>query len=124
MVTLNQQCTSQTIVSSLFVLTKQQETALKIKELGGAAVKCHVPGELNQLKGMTTGVPVSLSDEVLKTQIINKMVMEVKRLQANRNGRKEISTTVVITFKCKKLLERIKIGYMSYMVRPYVRPVM
>ncbi len=84
---------------------KQQENALKIKELGGAAVKCHVPGEFDHLKGVILGVPVSLSEEVLKTQIKNEIVTEVRRLQSSKNGRKEDSTTVVLTFNCKNLPE-------------------
>lgn len=89
---------------------KQQEIALTIKELGGKAVKCYVPGELDNLKGVIMGVPISLSDEVLKAQIANEMVTEVKRLLSSRNGNKERSTTVVLTFNCKNLPERVKIG--------------
>lgn len=50
------------------------------------------------------------------------MVTEVQRLFTNRNGGREASTTVAVTFKCKRLPERIKIGYISYTVRPFVRP--
>lgn len=99
---------------------KQQEIALMIKELGGTAVKCHVPGELDNLKGVIMGVPVSSSDEVLKAQITNETVTEVKRLPFSRNGK----STVVLTFNCKNLPERIKIGYVCYTVRPYVRPAL
>ncbi len=43
-------------------------------------MSCTVPGELDNLKGVILGgVPVSLSEEVLKTQIKNEMVTEVKR---------------------------------------------
>lgn len=91
---------------------KQQEIALMTKELGGGKpVKCYVPGELDNLKGVITGVPVAISNEVLKAQITNDMVTEVNRLLSSRNGKKESSTTVVLTFNGKNLPERIKIGY-------------
>lgn len=75
-------------MSSFFVLTKSNEIALTIKELGGKAVRCYVPGELDHLKGVIMGVPVSLSNEVLKAQITNEMVTDVKRLLSSRNGKK------------------------------------
>ncbi len=52
---------------------------------------------------------MSLSEEVIKTQIKNEMVTEVRRLQSSKNGRKEDSTTVVLTFNCKNLPEHIKL---------------
>lgn len=52
----------------------------KMKELGGLGVQCHVPGEVSGIKGVIFGVPISLSDETLRNQLMSEKVIEVKRL--------------------------------------------
>ncbi len=89
---------------------KQQEIAIKIKELGGIGVICHVPGVENGIKGVIYGVPLPLTDEVLRNQITGIKVTEVKRLTSNRYGKREMSTTVVIGMNEKILPVNVKIA--------------
>lgn len=103
---------------------KQQEMMTKMKEFGGAGVKCHVPGEVNSIKGVITGVPMSLSDEILKKQVMSEKIIDVKRLTSNRNGKREPSTTVMITVNGKLLPENVKMGYVCYPVRPFIKPAL
>ncbi len=96
----------------------------KMKEFGGVGVKCHVPGEVNSIKGVITGVPMSLSDEILKKQVMSEKIIDVKRLTSNRNGKREPSTTVMITVNGKLLPENVKMGYVCYPVRPFIKPAL
>lgn len=105
------------------LIKKQQKMVIKMKELGGIGVKCHVPGEMNVVKGVITGVPVSLTDEMLKKQIMGE-VTEVKRLTSNRNGKREVSTTVMVVVNGKILPDDVKIGYVCYSVRPFLKPAL
>lgn len=95
-----------------------------MKELGGQGVKCHMPGEVNGIKGVITGVPVSLTDEILRNQLMSEKVIDVKRLTSNRNEKRELSTTVMITVNGKLLPENVKMGYVCYPVRPFIKPAL
>lgn len=45
-------------------------------------------------------------------------------MTSNRNGKREMSTTVVIDMNEKILPVNVKIGFLSYPVRPYIKPVL
>lgn len=85
---------------------------------------CHVPGVENGIKGVIYGVPLSLNDEVLRNQITCIKVTEVKRLASNRNGKREMCTTVVMGMNEKILPVNVKIGFMSNAVRTYIKPAL
>jgi len=103
---------------------KQQDMLVKMKEFGGVGVKCHVPGEVTDIKGVITGVPMCLTDEILRNQLMSEKVIDVKRLTSNKNGKRELSTTVMITVSGKLLPENVKMGYVCYPVRPFIKPAM
>lgn len=67
---------------------------------------------------------MTLTDEILRKQITGIKVTEVKWLTSNRNGKREMSTTVVIDMNEKILPVNVKIGFLSYPVRPYIKPVL
>lgn len=98
---------------------KQQEMILKMSNLGGGNIKVHVPGTTAKLRGVITNVPLEMSVEDVKSEIKNGNVLEVKRLQNNKNGVKSDSLSVMIIFE-KSLPCEVQIGWINYKVREYI----
>ncbi|KAI2645876.1 Nucleic-acid-binding protein from transposon X-element [Labeo rohita] len=100
----------------------QRDKALKIQSVCKKEV-----GEVRKFgewgtKGVISGIPLGEKLVELRKVIKGGTVVSVKRLQANRNGEKLDSTSVLLGFKEQVLPERVMIGYMSFYVREYVPP--
>ena len=109
---------------SLLIICKdagQQAKALGIKKLNGKDVKCNITGE-RRVRGVITGIPVSISEEEIKDNMKRAKVSKVQRMKTNRDGIKSDSLSVLITFEGEKLPEKVYLGYMCYDVRAYVPP--
>ena len=101
---------------------EQQGKAKTMSTVEGKKVECSLFSGRKLVRGVVTGIPVRISAEDVKGNITNARISDVKRMKANRNGIKEDSLSVLITFDEKSLPEKILIGYMCYYVRPYVPP--
>lgn len=100
---------------------KQQKKALGIKMLLGKKVSS-ILEEKKWVRGVITGIPIDMTTERIKKNISGAEVKEVRRLQYVKDRERKDSLSVMIHFDEDKLPERVHLGYMSYMVRPYVPP--
>lgn len=73
-------------------------------------------------RGVITGIPVDEDLDKLKRSIQGGDVTRLKRLTRMVNGERVDSLSVLIEFEGNNLPDKIKIGYLSFMVRPYVPP--
>lgn len=118
-------CTKILRNGSLLIICRdggQQGRAIRMKQINGRKVQCTLTRDRNLVRGVVTGIPVNVSADVVKGNVKNAKVSEVKHLKANRNGIKCDSLSIMITFDEEKLPEKIFIGYMCYDVRLYVPP--
>ena len=73
-------------------------------------------------RGVITGIPIYEDLEKIKRSIPGGEVRRLKRLLRTVNGEKVESLSVLLEFQDLVLPDEIKIGYMSFPVRPYVPP--
>lgn len=66
------------------------------------------------------GVSTEITEEQIQRNIKGIRVIKVKRLPYTRNGVREQSMSVMLIFDEYKIPERVRIGYVRYMVRPYI----
>lgn len=100
----------------------QQEKALALKSLKKFDVEVYVPGTRTKAKGVIYGVPLGISNNEIMQEINSEVVVEAKRIQVTRNSVKVDSQTVVLTFKSQTIPRRVQLGYLSFQVKPYIRP--
>lgn len=93
-----------------------------MKTLLGKKIVSSIPEEKNWVRGVITGIPIDMTTERIKKIISGAEVKEVRRLQYVKDKERKDSLSVMIHFVENKLPERVYLGYMSYMVRPYVPP--
>jgi len=74
------------------------------------------------LRGVIYGIPTDVPVDKIKSAIEGSKVVGAKRLQYGKNKERKDSLSVMIQFDEERMPERIKIGYVSYQVRPYVPP--
>lgn len=74
------------------------------------------------LRGVIYGIPTDVPAEKIKSCIEGSKVVGAKRLQYVKNKERLDSLSVMLQFDEERMPERIKIGYVSYPVRPYVPP--
>lgn len=73
-------------------------------------------------KGVVTGFPVDEDMERIKRSISGGEVSRAKRLQKAINGDRVDSLSVLLESEGPALPEKVKIGSMSFPVRPYIPP--
>lgn len=88
----------------------------------GKKVICSIPEVKKWIRGVISGIPTEMSAEKIKESISGAEVKDVRRLQVTIDKVRKDSLSVMINFDEEKLPERIYLGFMSYVVRPYVPP--
>jgi hypothetical protein len=58
----------------------QQEKIFKMEKLNGKKMKSHVPGVYARLRGVITGVPISMSTEYIKENVKRGRVIEAEKV--------------------------------------------
>jgi len=101
---------------------KQQKAAVGLKTLLGIKVSCTVMEERKWLKGVISEISTDVSVESIKRNLPGAVVVDAKRLKYAKNEQKVDSLSVMIQFDAEKLLEKVYLGYLSYVVRPYSPP--
>lgn len=102
---------------------EQKNRALNIESICRKNVKeKRIIGEKKVVRGVITGIPVNEDLEKLKKGIQDVEVIQIKRLLKTINGERVESPSVMIEFQENILPERIKIGFISFPVRPYIPP--
>ena len=97
---------------------EQKEAAIRrLKWFNGCDVECFELGKKAKSTGVITGVPLSMEVEAF---LELEGVSQVRRLKRYRDGEKEDSLSVCITFN-GDLPERIYCEYVTYKVRPFDR---
>lgn len=100
----------------------QQQGLMRCKTLLGKAVKPQIWEERGRAMGVISGVSTDVTEEEIKVNIRGVRVSNVKWLPYTRDGVKRPSMSVMLALDEDKLPERIRIGYVSYVVRPYIPP--
>lgn len=100
----------------------QQERALALTSLNECNVEVYAPGTGSKAKGVIYGVPIEISDEDILRKVKGAKVSEAKRFQITKDNMRVASQTVLLTFESQSIPRRIEIGYLSFQVKPYIRP--
>lgn len=100
----------------------QQEKALSISSLRNCDVEVYVPGTGTRAKGVIYGVPIDITDEEIRNNSMGTKIVEVRRFLITRNNEKMPSRTVLLTFDSAVMPSRVGIGFLSFQVKPYIRP--
>lgn len=100
----------------------QQERALAVTSLKNCDVEVYEPGTGSRAKGVIYGVPTEITDEEILRRVKGAKIFEVKRFQITKNNEKMASQTVLLTFDSESIPRRIGLGYLSFQVKPYIRP--
>uniref|UniRef100_A0A146QDP1 Zn-dependent peptidases, insulinase domain-containing protein n=1 Tax=Fundulus heteroclitus TaxID=8078 RepID=A0A146QDP1_FUNHE len=79
-------------------------------------------GENKVCRGVIYGIPIEEDLEKLQKSIQGGKVKRLKRLLRSVDGKKVQSLSVLLEFHGDVLPDKIKIGFMSFPVRPYVPP--
>lgn len=104
---------------------EQRIKAMRIKKVcKQEVVSCKPVGERTGVSGVISGVPIEVSVEEIKKNLEGGKVGEVRRLQMNRDGSRVDSLSVMLKFEEEVLPERVRIGYISFPVRAYVKAPM
>lgn len=84
----------------IFAMNKQQQDEiLKIETLDGVKIATHIPGKVANLRGVISNVPLEMTKEEVKKDIRGGKVLNVKRLQTNKDGVKKESLSMLIQFE-------------------------
>lgn len=100
----------------------QQEKALALKSLNRCDVEVYVPGTGTRAKGVIYGVPTDITVDEILEKVKGGRVMEAKRFLVTRDNEKVESQTVLLTFSSEVSPQRVELGYLSFQVKPYIRP--
>ena len=100
--------------------SQQKQKALSLSKLGKEDVECVEVGVRDGTKGVITGVPMNISEEVMKTCMEGGTLVKATRFHTTKEGKKVPSTTILLQFSELQLPKRVMIGYVCYPVRPYV----
>ncbi|XP_026142685.1 deoxyuridine 5'-triphosphate nucleotidohydrolase, mitochondrial isoform X2 [Carassius auratus] len=101
---------------------KQQKKALSITSMLGLLVSCTLMKKKPWVRGVITGIPTDVNTDKIKSCVEGAKVVGAKRLQYVKNKERMDSLSVMLQFDEERMPERVKIGYVSYPVRPYVPP--
>lgn len=102
----------------------QQNGLMKCKSLLGKEVKPQVWEDRRKVMGVISGVSTEITEEEIRDNVRGVRVTRVKRLPFTRDGVKGPSLSVLLILEEDKIPERVRIGYVSYIVRPYIAPPM
>lgn len=101
---------------------QQRECVTKLTSLGGKKVTC-LPWERKRaVQGVITGVPTDMSTDEIMSNVTGANVVKARRLPYTKDGVKRDSLSVLMYFNEHALPYRVKVGYLSYTVRPYIPP--
>lgn len=79
-------------------------------------------GGSKMIRGVITGIPVDKDLERIKQSIYGGKVSGIKRLKRTFNGERVDSWSVLLEFQESVPPEKVKIGCMSFPVRPFIPP--
>ena len=100
----------------------QRDKLLGVNEMEGKKIKC-IEWERKKLQlGVVTGVSTDLSCEDILRNVSGANVVKCRRLMYTREQVKKESLSILLFFDEKVLPIRIRVGYMSFQVRPYIPP--
>lgn len=100
----------------------QRDKLIRMNEMEGKKIIC-TEWERKKLElGVINGVPTDLSCEDILSNISGANVVKCRRLMYTRDQIKKESLSVLLFFDERVLPTRIRIGYMSHQVRPYIPP--
>lgn len=98
----------------------QQHGLLQCKTFLGNAIQPQEWEVRGKVLGVITGVSTDLSEDDIKMHVRGAKVIKVKRLPYTREGVKSASLSVMLSMDENELPSRVSIGYVSYVVRPYI----
>jgi len=101
---------------------KQRNDMIKMTNLGGREIKCFVWGQKKTVQGVITGISTELTTEEILENVSGAKVVKARRLLYLKNGTKQESLSILLQFQEEMLPTRVKVGFMSFQVRPYVPP--
>jgi len=99
---------------------KQKQKILKMKTLAGGKISCTEIG--NGIRGVISGVPLNVSMDDIKANLSGGTVISTRRLQMWKDNKKCESMSVMILFEGSNLPTRVKIGFVSFLVREFIPP--
>ena len=97
---------------------EQMGKAVKVKKFGECPVKCFRLEGRGRRRGVISGVPTTMNEEEFCEL---SGVCEARRLTRFREGEREKTKSVRLTFEGTVLPERIYMDYVCYRVRPFER---
>lgn len=98
---------------------QQQEKILGMSTLLGERMKAHVPGDLASVRGVISGIPLSMTMEDIKKEIKGGKVIKASRIKNKRDGVLKDTTAVILQFE-KVLPRSVQMGYINFNVREYI----
>lgn len=109
---------------TLLIETKNFEQSKKIKNmktLHNIDITVETHKTLNTCRGVISHYDLLYVEvDEIKREMASQGVIEVRRLNAKRNGENINTTSVLLTFALEKLPEKVFIGYESVPVRPFI----
>ncbi len=98
----------------------QRAKILELKSLAGGKISCAEVGM--RKSGVISGVSLNVTREEIKGNLIGGNVASVKRLMTWKDSKKCDSLSVLIHFEDSNLPVKVKLGFISYVVREYIPP--
>lgn len=99
---------------------KQKQKILKMKMLAGGKISCTEIG--NGIRGVISGVPLNVSMDDIKGNLSGGTVISIRRLQMWKDNKRCESMSVMIEFEGSNLPTRVKLGFVSFLVREFIPP--
>lgn len=87
---------------------------LSMSSLQGERMKAHISGAMTKVRGVISGVPLSMLNMRSRSKVV-----EAIRLKAKRDGLLKETLSVVVQFE-RILPKSVQMGYMNYSVREYI----
>lgn len=100
----------------------QRDKLLAMSEMDGKKIKCTYWERKKLELGVITDVSTDLPCEDIMSNVSGANVVKCRRLMFTRDRIKKESLSVLLFFDEKVLPTRIRVGYMSFQVRPYIPP--
>ncbi|XP_027895304.1 uncharacterized protein LOC114158190 [Xiphophorus couchianus] len=111
---------------NLLVVCKNEEQKNKALNVDNICKKTvlekKIVGENKKTRGVIYGIPLDEDLDKIKRSIVGAKANNLKRLSRTINGERVGSLSILIDFEGKELPQNVKIGYLSFQVRPYIPP--